>query len=109
MKSGARSEYVVDQQQVLRDFDAIDNASSHPESPVDVGCFAFDGELRLGAGAAAALEDVYAQFCAEDGGDFACNNLGLIVTAGPFAGPMQGHGDDSVYVCEVLCGSNRMT
>ena len=69
-------------------FETLDNVFSHPECTLDVCCFAFDGEFSLGVGAATAFEDVGAEFGAEGGGDFARDNLCLVISSGPFAGPM---------------------
>ena len=87
MKSGARSENIVDQEQVLRAGRAvsicfiatrtwravgngpkgvvgiggpntIDDARAYPEGTFDIGRFAFYSEFGLGAGATVALKDV---------------------------------------------------
>ena len=62
-------------------FEAIENVLLHHESTVDVGGFPFDGEFGLGAGTATALEDVGPEFGTKLCGDFARDDLCLVVAS----------------------------
>ena len=138
MKSGARSENIVDQEQVLRAGRAvsicfiatrtwravgngpkgvvgisgpntIDDARAYTEGALDVCGLAFDGEFCLGAGAAAALKDIGAEFGAKSRGTFACNDFGLVVSAGPLSCPLQRDRDDSIHIFEMLRPCNPLS
>lgn len=71
------------------------------EGAADVGGLFRDGKADLGAGAADAAEDIRAQLGAQNGGEFACDNLRLVVAAPPLPRPMERHGNDDVHVGEL--------
>ena len=78
------------------------------EGTADVGGLFRNGKADLGAGAADAAEDIRAQLGAQNGGEFACDNLRLVVAATPLPRPVERHGDDDVHVGELRRGGQAL-
>ena len=57
-------------------------------------------QAGLGVGAACTAEDIRPYLCSQRCGQFFCNYFCLVVPSSPFPMPVEGNGDDQIYVFE---------
>ena len=81
------------------------HVTGNGEGVADVGRLGRHGQADLGTGAAGAAEDVRAKLGAQRKGEFARDDLRLIVAAPPPPRPVERDGDDDVHVGELRRGS----